>query len=164
MKKKVLVAMSGGVDSSGAALLLRQEGYDVSGATLHMHCLGKENVAEDAAKVAREIGIEHFTLDRSDLFRREVMKKFVSEYEKCRTPNPCIDCNRELKFGALLDWAVEQGFDYVATGHYARLGYDDHRPSPFAAGRRPQQGSELCALPADAVPAAASSAAHRQPR
>ena len=125
MKKKVLVAMSGGVDSSGAALLLRQEGYDVSGATLHMHCLGKENVAEDAAKVAREIGIEHFTLDRSDLFRREVMEKFVSEYEKCRTPNPCIDCNRELKFGALLDWAVEQGFDYVATGHYARLGYDE---------------------------------------
>ena len=70
------------------------------------------------------MGISHRVLDLCDLFRREVMGHFVSEYCAGRTPNPCLDCNRELKFGAMLDWALDHGFDYVSTGHYARVGFD----------------------------------------
>ena len=128
----VCVAMSGGVDSAGAALLLRQAGYDVSGVTLRLHhykdrpgLCGSADDIETARAVAASLGIPHTVLDLCQLFRREVMDKFVSEYVHGRTPNPCIDCNREIKFGALLDWALDHGADAIATGHYARVAYDE---------------------------------------
>ena len=129
--RRVFVAMSGGVDSAGAALLLLQEGFDVAGVTLRLHTYrdrpglcGSEDDIETARKVAASLGIPHVVLDLQSLFREKVMDRFVSEYVAGRTPNPCIDCNREIKFGALLEWALEQGADAIATGHYARVRYD----------------------------------------
>lgn len=131
MAKRVLVGMSGGVDSAACVLLLQKQGYDVSGVTLRLHhykdrpgTCGSADDIEEAARVAAQMGISHRVLDLCDLFRREVMGHFVSEYCAGRTPNPCLDCNRELKFGAMLDWALDHGFDYVSTGHYARVGFD----------------------------------------
>ena len=124
--------MSGGVDSAGAALLLRQAGHDVHGVTLRLHhykdrpgLCGSADDIETAKAVAAALGIPHTVLDLCPLFQQAVMDKFVSEYVHGRTPNPCIDCNREVKFGALLDWALAQGADAIATGHYARVSYDD---------------------------------------
>lgn len=132
MAKKVLVGMSGGVDSAACVLLLQQQGYEVSGVTLRLHgyrdrpgTCGSADDIDEAARVAAQMGIDHQVLDLSDIFRREVMEHFVAEYCAGRTPNPCLDCNRALKFGAMLDYALAQGFDYVATGHYARVGFDE---------------------------------------
>lgn len=130
--RHVCVAMSGGVDSAGAALLLRQSGYEVSCVTLRLHsyrdrpglCGSAEDI-ETAQAVAASLGIPHTVLDLSGLFQTAVMDKFVSEYVHGRTPNPCIDCNREVKFGALLDWAIAHGADAIATGHYAQVSYDE---------------------------------------
>jgi len=128
MAKKVLVGMSGGVDSAAAALLLQRAGYEVSGVTMRLHerctITGEQDIA-DARAVAAHMGIEHFVLDFDEIFRREVMERFVAEYCAGRTPNPCIDCNRSIKFGAMLDWALEQGFDALATGHYASVREDE---------------------------------------
>ena len=123
MKKKVLIAMSGGVDSSAAALLLQQQGYECAGATLSL-C---GNDVSGARKIAEGLGMPFYVFDEHERFAREVMDRFVSEYCAGRTPNPCIDCNRCLKFGAFLDRALEMGFDYIATGHYARVDYDEAR-------------------------------------
>lgn len=125
-KGRVAVAMSGGVDSAAAALLLQQAGYEVWGVTLRLQsCAGAVEAAEaeiDAARRAAEaLGIPHRVLDLRERFRSAVMDRFVSEYLAGRTPNPCVDCNQEIKFGALLDWALEQGADYLSTGHYARV-------------------------------------------
>ena len=131
MAKKVLVGMSGGVDSAACVLLLQKQGYEVAGVTLRLHgykdrpgTCGSADDIEEAARVAAQMGISHQVLDLCDIFRREVMEHFVDEYCAGRTPNPCLDCNRELKFGAMLDWALARGFDYVSTGHYARVGFD----------------------------------------
>ena len=128
-KKKVLVAMSGGVDSSAAAALLVQQGYDCDGAMLKLapnedsRCCSADD-AEDARQAATRLGMRFYVFNETDRFHRCVIDKFAAEYEAGRTPNPCIDCNRELKFGALLDRALTLGYDYIATGHYARVAYD----------------------------------------
>ncbi len=118
MRKTVLVGMSGGVDSSVAAALLKEE-YNVLGVTLKLHC-HESNAVEDAQKVCQRLGIEHHVRDYSKEFKSCVIDDFVSEYEKARTPNPCVWCNYHIKFGVMLDLADELGADYIATGHYVR--------------------------------------------
>lgn len=127
---RVLVAMSGGVDSSIAALILKESGYDVIGVTLKLFssdgesvCCGIEGI-EDARRVAAEIGIPHYVWDLREVFEKRVVKNFLEEYRKGRTPNPCILCNSHIKFGALLKRGKEIKRDYIATGHYARILYD----------------------------------------
>ena len=129
MKTKVVVAMSGGVDSSVAACLLCEKGYDVIGVTIRswpVEWCGEERKKscyspEDARAVASRLGIPFYVLDFEALFQEKVVDYFVSEYSRGRTPNPCIPCNDHIKFGALLKKAEEMECSYVATGHYARL-------------------------------------------
>jgi tRNA-specific 2-thiouridylase len=124
-RKRIVVAMSGGVDSSVAAALLAEQGHDVHGVSLRMW---EENrgprVCSDhrgAAEVAKLLGIPHSLLDLRGQFLDTVVKPFVRDYLQGRTPNPCVACNRDFKLGTLLRWARENGADYVATGHYARV-------------------------------------------
>lgn len=128
--RRVAVGMSGGVDSSAAALLLKRAGYDVVGITLLLCPESSEEDAsvKDAAAVCAALGIDHHVIDLRRRFSETVMENFVGEYAAGRTPNPCIICNREIKFGAMLDAALELGCDAVATGHYARIvTHDGHR-------------------------------------
>lgn len=122
--KRVLIGMSGGVDSSTAAYLACQEGYCCTGATMELVSDGADTA--DARSVAQRLGMEHVVLPFQQAFSQQVIQPFVDSYEKGLTPNPCIRCNQALKFGVLLDWALEQGYDYVASGHYARLRRDEN--------------------------------------
>lgn len=120
----VFVGMSGGVDSSVAALLLKRQGFDVVGVTMRLFGdrlpkSGGEDDITDARRVCEALGIPHRVADLSDVFCHHVVDEFVAEYRRGRTPNPCVTCNRALKFGALLDWARANGADSIATGHYA---------------------------------------------
>ena len=117
--KKILVGMSGGVDSSAAALLLLRQGYDVTGCTLKLEDKESSDV-NDARQVCSRLGIEHITAEASERFREAVKKEFAAVYERGGTPNPCITCNREIKFDAFMQCALELGVDYVATGHYCK--------------------------------------------
>lgn len=118
MKEKVIVGMSGGVDSSVAALLLKEQGYDVIGVTMQLYDGG---AARDAQKVAAVLEIPFYTVDFQKEFRCKVMDYFVEEYLAGRTPNPCIVCNRHIKWEALINYGKELGADYIATGHYAGI-------------------------------------------
>ena len=122
--KKALVAMSGGVDSSVAAFLCQQSGLHCLGGTMKLLCQGSGD-AEDARAVASRLGMDFHIFDMTGRFRQDVMDKFVRCYEAGLTPNPCVDCNKQLKFGALLDAALELGCDYVVTGHYCRIERND---------------------------------------
>jgi tRNA-specific 2-thiouridylase len=121
--KKVLVGMSGGIDSSVTAYLLQQEGYEVTGVYMKLHNMIEnyhESNIESGKKVADFLGIDYHILDLSEKFKDEVYNYFVDEYMKGNTPNPCVKCNRTIKFGALIEFAKELGIDYLATGHYAK--------------------------------------------
>lgn len=120
-RQKILVAMSGGVDSSSVAAKLLEEGYDVEGATLDLGKFCSELAVIDAKKVADQLGIKHHIIKCSDNFENEVIKYFVNEYINGRTPNPCVKCNRKIKFYEMLKLREEIGADYIATGHYAKI-------------------------------------------
>lgn len=134
--KKILVGMSGGVDSSVAALKLKLAGYDVDGCTLKLYdgeisedsftrtCCSLDDVS-DARSVCYKLGIEHFVFNFKELFREKVMDSFAQSYINGETPNPCIECNRYLKFDAMLKRAQLIGYDGIATGHYAKNEYNE---------------------------------------
>lgn len=135
MAGKAIIAMSGGVDSSVAAFLMKQMGYDCIGATMRLYdnninidveksCCTDDDIA-DARSVAEHLSIEHFVYDFTDDFKQKVIDKFISTYENAGTPNPCIDCNRHLKFKKLFDKMKELRYDYVVTGHYAQIAESD---------------------------------------
>ena len=156
MGQIVWVGMSGGVDSSVAALLLQRQGLTVVGVTLRLRGgrLAQQTGAEaetdiaDARAVCEKLGIPHRVLDLTDAFCRCVVDEFAAEYAAGRTPNPCVTCNRTIKFGALLDRALEEGADYVATGHYARVAYqpDSGRFALYPADSAKDQSYMLYSL------------------
>lgn len=122
-EKKILVGMSGGVDSSMTAYMLQKEGYTLIGCYMKLHNSRAgyhEKNIEAGKRVADFLGIEYHVLDLENDFKNEVYDYFVEEYKKGRTPNPCVKCNRSIKFGAMFDFAKSLGIEYVATGHYAK--------------------------------------------
>lgn len=137
MNKKAIIAMSGGVDSSVAAHLMREKNYDIIGVTLHLFdnedagirektCCSLADV-EDARSVALKLGMEHYTFNFKEDFKEQVIARFIDAYENGRTPNPCIDCNKYIKFKRLLERAKQLDYDYVVTGHYARIEQNNGR-------------------------------------
>ena len=120
--------MSGGVDSSVSALLLQKQGYDVIGTTLELFvgssCCNT-NTYIDAKNVCNMIGIPHFIFNYKEEFRKYVIDDFIDCYANCKTPNPCIECNKYMKFGLMYEKAKEMGCNYIATGHYAKTEYSE---------------------------------------
>ena len=140
MRKKVAVAMSGGVDSSVASAMLEEDGYDVIGLTMKLweyddvggnfdnetSCCSIDSI-NNARSVCEEIGIPHYTVNLTDIFKKEVIKNFVDEYLKGRTPNPCVICNVKIKWESLLKKGLEIGAEYFSTGHYAQVDFKNNR-------------------------------------
>lgn len=131
LKKRVLVAMSGGVDSAVCAYLIKNNNYDAEGITMRLWsneeklCDSKDTLPDknctDAKLICDRLGIPHNSCALGDSFRKKVVDKFISDYICGLTPNPCVECNKHIKFGALMDIALSNGFDHLATGHYARI-------------------------------------------
>src|SRR4030043_1171583 len=162
MKKRVVVAMSGGVDSSTAAWLLKNKGYEVIGATMCIgtpdrsetgasRCCGFSDI-EDARRVALQLEIPFYVFQFKEEFEKEIIDYFCKEYKDGRTPNPCILCNEKLRCGSFLKRAMELGADYIATGHYARLEFDEgsgHYLLKKGVDRRKDQSYVLFSLRQD---------------
>jgi tRNA-specific 2-thiouridylase len=155
-RQRVLLGMSGGVDSSVAGYLLREQGYDVIGVTMKVwpqdcisraedKCCGPQAIA-DARGVAHALGIPHYVVDEADQFERVVIDYFASEYQAGRTPNPCVMCNEKLKFGNLWTKAAALGCDYIATGHYAIIHQVDATPSSHEKKRGSDAASTYAIL------------------
>ena len=135
MTKRALIAMSGGVDSSVAACLIKEQGYETIGITLKLFnnedigeskekaCCSLDDI-EDARRVAEALDIPYYVLNFKDSFGEQVIRRFADAYMEGATPNPCVDCNRYIKFARLLERGRELECDYVVTGHYARIAYD----------------------------------------
>lgn len=119
-RRRVLVAMSGGVDSSVVAALLKKQGFDVSGVFMRLNNFSKKS-EQDAKKVAKKLNIPFYIWDFQKEFKNKVVDYFINEYQCGHTPNPCVECNKFIKFGILLEKVKKMGFDYLATGHYARI-------------------------------------------
>ncbi|MGZ6995857.1 MAG: tRNA 2-thiouridine(34) synthase MnmA [Acidimicrobiia bacterium] len=159
MTERVLVAMSGGVDSSVAAALLLEAGHDVTGVTLKLWggesdsgCCSVADV-EDARRVAAQLGIPHYVFNFTDDFEASVVTPYADAYAAGRTPNPCVECNRTMKFGRLLDRGMAMGFDAVATGHHARIAHNAVGGPVLARGadRAKDQSYVLYMLSRDAL-------------
>ncbi len=119
--EKVLIGMSGGVDSSVCAVLLKQRGFTVGGVTLNLNDSFNTDNIKDAAKVCERLGLSHFSVELKNDFKLKVIDDFISEYILGRTPNPCIVCNKYIKFGKMLEIAQKHGYQKIATGHYAQI-------------------------------------------
>ena len=131
MKKRILLGMSGGVDSSVSAILLKEQGYEVIGITMKLFegeiegsCCNISSTM-DAKRVCDYLQIPHYTLNFKDEFKKYVIDDFINCYANCKTPNPCIECNKYLKFGSMYQKAQELKCDYIATGHYAKIEYSE---------------------------------------
>lgn len=161
--------MSGGVDSSVAAALLVESGWDVAGVTFKLFCYGESGAeskaccglegVRDAQSVARRLGIPHTVLDFEELFKRTVIDDFVAEYGRGRTPNPCVECNTHVKFAPLLAFAEENGYDWIATGHYVRRESIEIEGEAYTLLRRADDPAKdqtyvLWGVPASVVPRA----------
>jgi tRNA-specific 2-thiouridylase len=153
--KRVVAAMSGGVDSAVAAGLLKEAGYDVIGVTMKMYaptkpthvrsCCGADDF-DDARRSASVLGIPHYVLDFEETFRRSVIERFASDYAQARTPNPCVSCNNHVKLGTLRAYADRLGARWVATGHYARLEHADDGPHLYRSDSPKDQSYALAQL------------------
>lgn len=157
-KKSVMIGMSGGVDSSVAAAILLEKGYEVIGVTMQIWPETPEeaklteggccslSAVDDARRVSDKLGIPYYVLNFKEVFEERVIDYFIDEYLKGKTPNPCIACNRYVKFEALLNKAVSMGIDYVATGHYAIIEYDENRKRYILKKSVTQQKDQTYAL------------------
>ncbi len=119
--KKVIVALSGGVDSSVATVLLKEQGYQTEGVFMRLGIAGDDKNEKNARRVAKKLRIKFSVLDLGKEFKEKIINYFISEYQKGRTPNPCVECNREIKFGLLMDKVLKNKTSFIATGHYVRL-------------------------------------------